>query len=134
MAAKVITCAFCKGSGKDPFELLSGLSRCQVCGGSGSVTIGEPAVACAFCGGSGIHRDQRLTCTACGGKGMIAIRQPADKCPHCQGAGAEPPDQDFLPCVLCKGAGVITVKNREKVGAIRAVPAGRQESPLRPAD
>jgi DnaJ-class molecular chaperone len=65
---------------------------------------------------------------------MIAIRQPAETCPHCQGTGAEPPDQDFLPCVLCKGAGVIMVKNREKVGAIRAVPAGRQESPLRPAD
>ena len=134
MAANVVTCAFCKGSGKDPFGLLSGLSRCQVCGGSGSVTIGEPFVTCAFCNGKGRQRHQRLTCTACGGKGMIAIRQPAEKCPHCQGTGAEPPDQDFLPCVLCKGAGVITVKEKAKVGAIRAVPAGRQESPLRRAE
>jgi DnaJ-class molecular chaperone len=144
MAAKTIACAFCDGAGKDPFGLLSDLSRCQVCGGGGSVTIEEPAVACAFCGGSGVHRDQRLTCTACGGKGMIGIQQPAGTCPHCEGTGAEPPDQDFLPCVLCKGAGVITVKEKAKAGAIRAVPAssragpasggGRQESPLRRAE
>ena len=112
MAANVVTCAFCKGSGKDPFGLLSDLSRCQVCGGSGSVTIDEPFVTCAFCNGKGRQRHQRLTCTACGGKGMIAIQQPADKCPHCQGTGAAPLDQEFLPCAPCRGAGVITVKEK----------------------
>lgn len=117
MAAKTITCAFCEGSGRDPFGLLSGLSRCQVCGGSGSVTIEEPSITCAFCGGSGVHCDQRLTCTCCGGKGTISIDEPGGTCPHCQGTGAEPPDQDFLPCVLCKGAGVIMVKKREKAPA-----------------
>jgi len=27
----LITCAFCKGKGKDPFGLLSKLADCQVC-------------------------------------------------------------------------------------------------------
>ena len=114
MARKVTTCAFCAGGGRDPFGLLSELSACQVCLGQGSLTVREPAVRCAFCGGSGVHRDQRLTCTACGGKGMISIQQPAEKCPRCQGTGAEAPDLDFLPCVICKGAGVIAVKERAK--------------------
>ncbi len=112
MAANVITCAFCEGSGRDPFGLLSGLSRCQVCGGIGSVTIGEPCQRCAFCEGTGVHPHQRLTCTCCGGKGMISVREPAQKCPHCQGTGAEPPDQGFLPCALCRGAGVVALKKK----------------------
>jgi DnaJ-class molecular chaperone len=112
MAGKVITCAFCEGSGKDPFGIPSELSLCQVCGGRGSVTIREPWVTCAFCGGRGVHRDQRLTCTCCGGKGVISVREPREKCPRCQGTGAEPPNLDYLPCVLCKGAGVITVKKK----------------------
>lgn len=114
MAAKTIICAFCRGAGKDPFGIMSDLSACQVCCGKGAVTIGEPAVRCAFCAGSGVHRDQRLTCTACGGKGMIAIQQPAETCPRCQGTGADPPDLDYLPCVLCKGAGVVAAKKEAK--------------------
>lgn len=112
MAAKVITCAFCEGSGKDPFGLLSRLSLCQVCGGTGSVTIEEPLVRCAFCGGSGVHPHQRLTCTCCRGRGMITVQEPTEKCAVCEGTGAEPPDQDFLPCVLCGGAGVITITKK----------------------
>ena len=112
MAGKTVQCAFCEGAGKDPFGIMSELSLCQVCGGKGSVTVGEPWVTCAFCGGRGVHRDQRLTCTCCGGKGVISVREPTDECPRCQGTGAEPPDQDYLPCVLCKGAGVIPVKKK----------------------
>jgi DnaJ-class molecular chaperone len=120
VAANVITCAFCEGSGRDPFGLLSSLSRCQVCGGGGSVAIEEPSVRCAFCGGRGVHPLQRLTCTCCGGKGVISIQQPAQECPRCQGTGAEPPDQDYLPCVLCKGAGVIPVKKKLAVAKEKA--------------
>lgn len=113
MAGKVITCAFCGGRGKDPFELLSKLSTCQVCGGKGSVAVSEPAVRCAFCGGSGVHRDLRLTCTGCGGSGMISVRVPTETCPRCGGAGADP-EISYLPCVLCKGSAVVTVKERTK--------------------
>ena len=127
MAGKVITCAFCGGAGKDPFGVMSPLSTCQVCGGQRSVAVEEPAVRCAFCGGSGVHRDQRLTCTACAGKGMISVHSPHTKCPRCEGTGVDPMI-DYLPCVLCKGAAVVRVKEGAKVvGAIR-------ESPLRPAD
>jgi DnaJ-class molecular chaperone len=117
VAANIITCAFCEGSGRDPFGLLSSLSRCQVCGGTGWVAIEEPCRRCAFCEGTGVHPHQRLTCTCCGGKGMISVHEPAQKCPHCQGTGAEPPDQDYLPCVLCKGAGVMTVNKRQEAPA-----------------
>ncbi len=113
MAGKVIPCAFCEGSGKDPFGVMSERSNCQVCGGKGSITVKEPAVACAFCGGSGIARDQRLTCTACGGKGMISIKEPAGKCPRCEGTGVDP-HIDYLPCSLCKGAGVVTARKGAK--------------------
>ena len=43
-----IKCAFCKGTGKDPFDLLSELATCQVCGGKGKVDIIEPAIKCVF--------------------------------------------------------------------------------------
>lgn len=113
MAEVTITCAFCGGAGKDPFGVMSELSTCQVCGGKGSVAVGEPAVRCAFCGGSGVHRSQRLTCTACAGKGMISVHSPHTKCPRCEGTGVDPMI-DYLPCVLCKGSAVVTVKERAK--------------------
>jgi len=40
----LIKCAFCKGTGKDPFDLLSKLSTCQVCGGKGKVEVKEPMI------------------------------------------------------------------------------------------
>lgn len=101
-------CAFCQGEGKDPFELLSKLSTCQVCGGRGDVTIPGPAIECAFCGGTGIHRDQRLTCVVCGGKGMVNIKEPVETCPDCKGKGVA--SGDYLPCSKCGGKGVVTKK------------------------
>lgn len=83
----LVPCAFCQGSGKDPFRLLSPLSACGVCDGTGRVEVEEPYVSCAFCGGTGIHPRSRLTCTACMGKGVIAIKKPVKSCPTCLGAG-----------------------------------------------
>ena len=51
-AAKV-TCAFCEGTGKDPFDLLSKLSQCPVCSGRGVVVVKMPAVLCVYCLGAG---------------------------------------------------------------------------------
>jgi len=101
-------CAFCHGKGTDPFELLSKISTCQVCGGRGGVTLSDPAIKCVFCGGTGIHRDQRLTCAVCGGKGMVGIKEPVETCPDCKGRGVT--EGDYLPCLKCKGRGVITKK------------------------
>lgn len=114
MDAKVITCAFCEGTGRDPFGIMSPLSACQVCWGKGSVTVREPAIVCAFCGGSGVHDEQRLTCTVCGGKGMVSIVEPVEKCPRCQGTGVNVPPLNYLPCSLCGGKGVITAKKEKQ--------------------
>ena len=117
MARKAITkegkgvevqCAFCRGTGKDPFRLLSPLSACAVCGGKGTVWVKEPYVKCAFCGGTGVHPHSRLTCTACMGKGVIHVEEPTRTCPVCHGWGSNPTDGLDLPCTTCGGAGVVS--------------------------
>ncbi|MFQ6029957.1 MAG: hypothetical protein ACE5Q6_20990 [Dehalococcoidia bacterium] len=106
----VIQCGFCEGTGYDPFMVMSERSRCQVCGGKGSVTIKEPYLSCAFCGGTGAHRDQRLTCVVCRGKGAVTVKEPAETCPRCHGKAVPP--GDYLPCTLCRGTGVVAVTQR----------------------
>jgi len=106
MTAKAtdITCAFCKGTGKDPFGLLSSLATCQVCSGTGKVKVAPPTAKCAFCNGTGVHLDKRLTCTVCGGKGVITVPKGANTCSECNGSGQAP---DSLPCLNCRGKGVV---------------------------
>jgi len=103
-----LKCSFCKGTGVDPFELLSELSVCQVCAGRGEVTIPEPAIECVYCGGTGIHRHRRLTCIVCGGKGMVGIKEPVETCPKCNGKGVV--KGYYLPCLKCSGKGVVSKK------------------------
>jgi len=98
-----MTCAFCNGKGKDPFGLLSPMSDCQVCSGTGKVTVDQPTRKCAFCKGTGIHFDQRLTCTVCRGKGTVTVASGAKTCSVCKGTGK---GQDGLPCLSCRGKGV----------------------------
>jgi len=102
-----VRCAFCKGEGKDPFDLLSEYARCEVCGGSGQVTVAEPIHRCAFCRGSGIFPGSRLTCTCCMGKGMVTVKEPAEMCPVCAGAGVL--SGRALPCSVCGGKGLVSV-------------------------
>jgi DnaJ-class molecular chaperone len=102
---KQIKCAFCKGRGKDPFNLLSELASCQVCGGSGAVKVLEPAVKCAFCRGSGVYpHNARVTCTVCKGKGMVTVRSEKKECAKCKGKGVSV--DSGLPCVDCGGKGI----------------------------
>ena len=106
MSIKV--CAFCKGKGKDPFELLSKLATCQVCGGLGKVEVREPFTRCVYCQGSGIHPyGVRISCYVCDGKGMVTFikRGKAKKCPDCEGTGRAP--ESKLPCLTCDGKGVL---------------------------
>lgn len=100
-----VECAFCKGKGKDPFNLLSSLAECQVCGGRGVVMVPETAIGCAFCEGTGVYPGKRLTCITCGGKGRVAVSEPFETCRKCNGLGASP--NENLPCVDCKGTGVM---------------------------
>lgn len=98
-----VRCAFCYGSGKDPFGIMSSLSACCVCLGSGRVLIASPYDQCAHCGGTGAIK--RLTCTACRGKGVIpALRGPTETCPRCGGSGDDQ-SVSAMPCLLCRGRG-----------------------------
>ena len=106
-ATAQITCAFCKGKGKDPFDLLSELANCQVCNGTGKTEIEEPAIKCAFCKGTGIYHNSRITCTVCGGKGMVTVpKGETIQCPDCEGTGATM--DSGMPCLKCRGKGVIS--------------------------
>ncbi len=104
-----LACAFCRGTGRDPFGLLSSLSKCQVCGGAGVRRLRQPAAPCAYCGKTGIHSFSRLTCTTCGG-GSVEIPDGAVTCPGCEGTGREAdyeyPDS-VLSCRCCGVKGVV---------------------------
>lgn len=103
-----IKCAFCGGTGKDPFGLLSVLSTCQVCGGRGKVAVREPFARCAFCTGTGVHPFHRLTCTVCGGKGVVPVPTHGERkvCPKCRGSGKSHPNWN-VACLKCKGKGFV---------------------------
>ncbi|MEW6410765.1 MAG: hypothetical protein AB1488_11785 [Nitrospirota bacterium] len=102
----IVICAFCRGKGKDPFNLLSELATCQVCGGTGEVEVSEPAIKCAYCLGTGVHPyGVRITCTVCNGKGMVMVRGETEVCGDCKGSGRA--FESKLPCLICKGKGVI---------------------------
>ncbi len=99
-------CAFCDGKGLDPFELLSPVSKCQVCLGKGKVLVEKPVIKCAFCNGTGVYPyGVRITCTVCGGKGVVTVKEPTKECPDCEGTGRS--FESKLPCLTCKGKGVI---------------------------
>ena len=102
-----VECAFCQGTGRDPFGILSPLSNCSVCGGKGVVRVAKPYVTCHACDGTGIQRFTRLTCLACGGKGVVGVADKTETCPVCGGAGA---DTENRYCLRCHGSGVIPVK------------------------
>ena len=104
-------CAFCKGTGKDPFGLLSILATCQVCRGSGKITVTAPVVKCPFYNGSGVHPSRRYTCIVCNGKGVVsaAIEEERESCPECGGSGKSRFHWN-LPCLKCKGKGFINLR------------------------
>jgi len=102
-----VLCAFCGGTGRDPFGIMSALSTCCVCGGTGSVSIKTPYIRCAFCHDTGVYPRSRQTCTACGGAGVIPVHEPNETCPRCLGTGADPQSGAGLYCLSCHGTGVV---------------------------
>lgn len=99
-----VKCAFCKGTGKDRWGLMSVLADCQVCRGKGTVKIAEPFEKCPVCQGTGVQYNTRLTCLACGGKGVVTVPKEGQICPECKGTGK---DNFGLYCLKCKGTGKI---------------------------
>lgn len=106
-----LTCAFCRGRGRDPFDIMSSLSTCCVCGGSGKVLIQSPTVVCAHCEGTGALKT--LTCTICGGKGSVSKpQQPTVTCPVCRGSGDDA-SAPAMACMNCRGNGWIIEQLKE---------------------
>lgn len=69
-----IKCAFCHGTGKDPFHLLSYLSDCPVCHGRKTVRVAKPYETCKACAGTGIYFKSKMYCWTCRGKGVVTVR------------------------------------------------------------
>jgi DnaJ-class molecular chaperone len=98
-----VPCAFCQGTGKDPFGIMSWVSTCCVCSGKGTAQVRGPQERCAHCRGTGAVKT--LTCTTCGGKGVAPSRAVgAVKCPECQGTGDDI-SASALACLTCRGRG-----------------------------
>ena len=102
---RTITCAFCKGKGKDPFEILSKLSNCQVCIGRGTVQVVEPVETCPYCKGKGLFFHHRMPCAVCGGKGSVTKIKGEKRSEKCEGDGKNP--DSGLPSSSCYGLGAI---------------------------
>ncbi len=100
-----ITCAFCGGTGTDPFGVMSWLSTCCICGGRGVVSIEAPYRFCPHCNGTGAVKT--LTCTTCRGKGHVPLPSaPIVECPVCAGSGDDG-SAPALACIRCQGKGFV---------------------------
>ena len=107
-----VRCAFCNGTGKDPFGILSRLSTCCVCQGRGAVAVEDSHELCAHCGGTGAVK--RLTCTVCGGRGVLAaLKCPTQVCPECGGTGDDP-SAPAMACLECRGRGKVPAETADK--------------------
>lgn len=96
-------CPYCKGTGKDFFELLAPISFCLVCNGSGTVELEIPYKECVFCSGTGKNPlGARVTCIVCGGKGSNTVKIEPKACEKCKATGRA---VDGLPCTICRGTG-----------------------------
>jgi DnaJ-class molecular chaperone len=107
-----LTCAFCRGRGKDPFGIMSSFSTCCVCGGIGKVRVPAPIAPCAHCQGSGAIGT--LTCTTCGGRGVVPRPAvPTVPCPLCHGTGDDA-SAPAMACLKCRGTGWINDQIRKE--------------------
>jgi len=100
----MIKCPYCKGTGKDFFELLAPESYCLVCNGTGNVELSVPYKKCVFCSGSGKNPlGSRVSCIVCRGKGFNSGVGDV-LCDKCKGSGMA---TDGLPCTCCRGTGYL---------------------------
>ena len=102
-----VKCAYCKGKGRDPWQLMSPLSNCQVCNGKGTVKIEEPFETCPVCKGRGNERNKKLSCLTCKGKGVVHIEKAMKTCPECGGSGMTGSVGLRKYCLTCKGIGKV---------------------------
>ena len=109
----LVTCAFCRGKGVDPFGIISRLSTCSVCNGEKAVWFERPVKDCVFCNGTGVSpTGGRNYCPVCGGAGTVHVEEPSLVCPECGGTGWN--RSMSLYCNICKGTGVVPTEEAEK--------------------
>lgn len=111
-----LQCAFCKGTGKDPFGQLYPGSTCQVCNGRKVLYIHTPYATCTYCHGSGVAFSSQNTCTVCHGHGVVSLgTQKREKvCSLCSGTGME--IDTNLPCTGCQGMGAVAGSYGDRLG------------------
>lgn len=101
-----IACSFCKGTGKDPFGIMSPLATCSVCHGMKEHYILKPFSQCHYCNGSGVESGTRNTCLSCHGRGQVSHHKgKLNICESCRGSGMEHGTE--LTCSECHGSGVV---------------------------
>lgn len=101
-----IDCAFCRGEGETKTNVYPYSRTCPACKGSKKFLLLKPALRCVYCGGNGRERkDPKVTCLVCKGIGVNSIKRGYKICKLCRGSGLV--KESKLPCVGCKGAGVI---------------------------
>lgn len=104
---KLYRCGRCGGTGSKR-RRTADRTTCPVCQSHGTNRLRPPVVGCAYCQGSGqTRRNTRLGCPVCQGRGLLSVTEPFRTCPKCRGSGATLTSS--LPCLGCKGAGVVTV-------------------------
>jgi DnaJ-class molecular chaperone len=109
-----LTCTFCRGRGRDPFDIMSSLSTCCVCGGSGKIRVQAPAIACAHYRGTVAVKT--FTRTTCGGRGSVRLPSlPTVSCPVCKGSGDDAFAQ-AMACLKCRGTGWMMEQFRKEQG------------------
>ena len=107
-AMVALECAFCRGKGRDPFDIMSDRSACCVCGGTGVARVRPPYTRCAHCQGTGAVKT--LTCTVCGGRGSVRSADgPSAVCPECWGTGDDG-SASAMACLSCRGRGWVSAK------------------------
>ncbi|MEB3831534.1 hypothetical protein [Phormidium sp. CCY1219] len=99
-----LQCAYCQGTGKDRFGVMSALSSCPACQGRGYHWMTPPVVACAYCAHTGVSpTGTRNPCLACGGKGVHQRSPDAPLCENCGGTGRSRSGHFY--CHPCHGSG-----------------------------
>ncbi|MBK4732552.1 hypothetical protein JJD41_22180 [Oxynema sp. CENA135] len=99
-----VPCAYCRGTGKDRYQIMSPLSTCPVCHGRRSHELPSPLIPCAYCRGTGASPiGARNPCLACGGKGVQGRSPESAPCKACGGTGRQ--GSTGFYCHACHGSG-----------------------------
>jgi DnaJ-class molecular chaperone len=100
-----VRCSFYRGTGKDPFGIMSWMSNCPICLGKGVVRVKAPYRPCPHCRGTGAIKT--FTCTVCRGTGYVPRPAgPTLVCPECGGTGDDMGDP-AMACMTCRGLGLV---------------------------